>query len=114
MTVFFQIKENVTININSVSLVKYSLEKCLCWSGIFRLLSHAYLNHTVVRGDLGAGNPLVDEICRDLRLELADICRPKQELPVQIGDVDGVHVDHVDVLEAHIAQVLQQLTAQPA
>jgi hypothetical protein len=37
---------------------------------------------------------------------------PEEELAVQVGDVDGVHVDHMDVLEAEQGEVLQDLAAQ--
>jgi hypothetical protein len=35
-----------------------------------------------------------------------------QELSVQVGDVDGIHVDHIDVPEAREGQVLEQLAPQ--
>ena len=34
-----------------------------------------------------------------------DIYAPKQELPIQIADIDGVHVDDMDVLEAGESKV---------
>ena len=37
---------------------------------------------------------------------------PEEELPVQIGDVDGVHVNHIYVSKATQCQILQKLTAQ--
>jgi len=37
---------------------------------------------------------------------------PKQELSIEIGDIDGVHVDDIDVPYAAQSQILQQLTAQ--
>ena len=39
---------------------------------------------------------------------------PEQELAIQVGDVDGVHVDDVDAAEARQRQVLEQLAAQAA
>ena len=39
---------------------------------------------------------------------------PEQELAVQVGDVDGVHVDHVDAAAPGQRQVLEQLAAQAA
>lgn len=38
---------------------------------------------------------------------------PKEELPIEVGNLDGVHVDDIDVLEARQSQVLEQFAAQP-
>ena len=67
-----------------------------------------------MRHDLGPRDALVDEVGCDLRLALAHVVRAEEELPVEVGHVDRVHVDHVDVLEAHQGQVLQELAAQTA
>ena len=37
---------------------------------------------------------------------------PEQELPVQVADVNGVHVDDVDVFEAHEGQILEEFTTE--
>lgn len=37
---------------------------------------------------------------------------PEQELTVKVGDVDGVHIDDVNVFEAGQGQVLEDFTAQ--
>ncbi len=42
----------------------------------------------------------------------ADIALPEQELPVQIADINCIHVNHVDVSEPHEGQILQKFTAQ--
>lgn len=39
---------------------------------------------------------------------------PEEELAVEVGDVDGVHVYHIDGAKPAQRQVLQQLAAQPA
>lgn len=39
---------------------------------------------------------------------------PEEELSVEVGDVDGVHVDDVQVLEAGEGEVLEELAAQAA
>ena len=67
-----------------------------------------------IRGDLTAGDPGVDALGRHLRLELAHVRLAEEELPVQVGQVDRVHVDHVDVPEAHHGEVLEKLAAQTA
>ena len=65
-------------------------------------------------GDLAAGDPGVDALGRHLRLKLAHVRLAEEELPVQVGQVDRVHVDHVDVPEAHHGEVLEKLAAQTA
>ena len=39
---------------------------------------------------------------------------PEQELAVQVGHVDGVHVDYINVAEPRQRQVLEQLAAEAA
>ncbi len=39
---------------------------------------------------------------------------PEQELAVEVGHVNGVHVDHIDLAKAAQRQVLEQLAAQAA
>ena len=39
---------------------------------------------------------------------------PEQELAVEVGHVDGVHVNYVDLAKAAQCQVLKQLAAQAA
>ena len=41
-------------------------------------------------------------------------CAPEEELAVEVGHVNGVHVDDVDVTESAECQVFQELTAQAA
>lgn len=38
----------------------------------------------------------------------------KQKLSIEIGQVDGVHVDDVNVREAHVGEVFEQLAAESA
>ena len=49
-----------------------------------------------------------------LSLEFAHIRLSEQELPVEVWQVNGVHVDHINVPEAHHGQVLEEFTAKPA
>ena len=72
------------------------------------------LDATEVRGDLNAGQFAVDVVGGHLGLRSADVLVSKQELPVQVRQVDRVHVDHVDLIEAHQRQFGQQLAAQSA
>ena len=44
----------------------------------------------------------------------SDVLLPKQELSVEVADIDGVHVDQVDALEPHQGQVLEDLAPQAA
>ena len=43
---------------------------------------------------------------------LLDIFLPEEELPVQIANVDGVHVDDMDVLEPGQGKVREDLATQ--
>ena len=72
------------------------------------------LDPTVVRCDLDTLHTPLDEPRRNLRLGLADVCLPEQELSVEVRNVDRVHVDDVDVLESRERKVLEDLTAQAA
>lgn len=72
------------------------------------------LYFTVVGRDAASGHPLVDELGCHLRLGAVHVPLAKQKLPVQVGQIDGVHVDDMHVAEAHHGQVLEQLAAQPA
>jgi len=67
-----------------------------------------------IRHDVAERNAAVDEGGGHFGLGLAHVLVPEEELPVQVGHVDGVHVDDVDLPEAHQRQVLQQLAAQTA
>ncbi|RUP50504.1 hypothetical protein BC936DRAFT_138840 [Jimgerdemannia flammicorona] len=49
-----------------------------------------------------------------LTLLLSPSHSPEQKLSIEITDVDGVHVDHVDVTEAREGEVLKDLTAKTA
>ena len=50
----------------------------------------------------------------NLRLGHADVSLAEQELTVQVGDVDGVEIDHLDVLEAAQREGLEQLAPDAA
>ena len=39
---------------------------------------------------------------------------PEEELPVEVGHIDRVHVNHVDVAKPRQRQVFEQLAAQAA
>ena len=39
---------------------------------------------------------------------------PEEELSIEVGYVDGVHIDDVQLLEAGEGQVLEELAAEPA
>lgn len=68
----------------------------------------------VVGRDAARGHPLVDELGRHLRLGAVHVPLAEQKLPVQVGQINGVHVDDVHVAEAHHGQVLEQLATEPA
>jgi len=56
----------------------------------------------------------VASACAHLRLWPADVLLSEEELAVEVGHVDGVEVDHVDLAEAHEREVLEQLAAEAA
>lgn len=72
------------------------------------------LDTTEVRGNVNAGQPAVDVVGGHFGLRFADILVSKQELSIQVGQVNRVHVDHVDLIEAHQRQFGQQFAAQAA
>lgn len=51
--------------------------------------------------------PFVDEFGRTIRLWATDIITPKQELPIQIGEINGIHIDDVNITKAHQTQIFQ-------
>mmetsp|Transcript_3765 Transcript_3765/g.9487 ORF Transcript_3765/g.9487 Transcript_3765/m.9487 type:complete len:247 (+) Transcript_3765:1032-1772(+) len=64
--------------------------------------------------DVRAKHSVVDEFGGDLGLGAPHVRLAEEELPVQVGELDRVHVDDVKVEEAHHGQVLQKLAAQPS
>lgn len=69
------------------------------------------LDFAAVRCDLDAFDTLLDELGGDFGFVAAYIRCTKEKLPVQVGDVNGVHVDNVDVLEAGEGEVLENLAS---
>jgi len=53
-----------------------------------------------VRSDVATRNSLVDEARSNFSLGFAHVARPEEELTIQVGDIDRVHVDHIDAAEA--------------
>eukprot|EP00968_Pinguiococcus_pyrenoidosus_P027209 scaffold7359_cov255-Pinguiococcus_pyrenoidosus.AAC.10 len=69
------------------------------------------LDVAMVRFDAGQRIEGLDGLARHHGLGEAHVLLAEQELPVQIGDVDGVQVDGLDALEATQHEVLQELAA---
>ena len=65
-----------------------------------------------VRCDLAALDTVHDEFRSDVRLVGADIFFAEKELTIQVGHVDHIQVDYVNVLDARESQVLEDLTAE--
>ena len=57
---------------------------------------------------------LIDEGCSDLGLKLADVRGPEEKLAVQIGRVNCVHIDDVDVHKSHHREILHDFAAEAA
>lgn len=57
---------------------------------------------------------LVNKLGSNLSFWATDVLLAEQELTVQVRQINGVHVYHVKVCEAHQSQILQQFTPQPS
>ena len=66
----------------------------------------------MVRSDHDPLDSLIDTPGCTLGLRLAHIIHAKEELAVEIGDVNGVHVNDINVAKARQSQVLQNLTTE--
>jgi hypothetical protein len=64
--------------------------------------------------DFSRWDPHSNELCRDFSFRSSNVLRPKQELPIQIGHINGVHIDDVDVAKAHEGEIFQQLASETA
>jgi hypothetical protein len=66
------------------------------------ILAEGYvLNSFAMCGDFHSWAPLAHKLGNGIGLGMADVFLPEHELPVQIGEVDCVHIHQVDV--AHSA-----------
>jgi len=61
--------------------------------------------------DFDTFNSLLDELGGDFGLGLAYVCLAEEELAVEVGDVDCIHVDDVDVFESRQGEVLEDFAA---
>eukprot|EP00962_Isochrysis_galbana_P059433 scaffold33026_cov129-Isochrysis_galbana.AAC.3 len=71
------------------------------------------LDWTVVSLDGDARHAFHDKVSRDCRLWTAHVCLPEQELAVEVGDIDGVHIDDIEVTKPRESEVLQQFASEP-
>lgn len=65
-----------------------------------------------VRDDLNTWTPTHDELGHDLSLLLIDILEPEQKLSVEIGKVNCVHVDQVNLPNPTQGQVFDYLASE--
>lgn len=72
------------------------------------------LNGSMVWGDGDSLDALHDTGGCDLGFAVADIVGAEEELSVEVGDVDGVHIDDVYVAKAGEGKVFEELTAETA
>ena len=54
----------------------------------------------------------VDKVGSNFSFGLAHIRMPEEKLAIQIGYVDRVHVDDVNLTESHQSQVFEQLASE--
>jgi len=72
------------------------------------------LDWAVVRRDRHALDSLHHKLGRYCCLRPAHVRVAEEELPIEVGYIDGVHIDDVDLAETHQRKVLEQLAAQAA
>ena len=72
------------------------------------------LDRTEVRLHGDAGDALHDELRGDGRFWPPHVGLAEEELPVEVRDVDRVHVDDVNLAKAGEREVLEELAAQSA
>lgn len=65
-----------------------------------------------MRDNLHPWAPLHDKLRHYIRLELSDIFLSEQELPIEIRQINCVHIDQVDVPDTRHGKVLDNLTSQ--
>ena len=70
------------------------------------------LDLAIVRRHAAPGDAGVDERRRHLRLRLANVLLTEQKLSVEVGEINGVHVNNGDVSESHQSQIFQELAAK--
>eukprot|EP00355_Strombidium_rassoulzadegani_P000180 CAMPEP_0168609554 /NCGR_PEP_ID=MMETSP0449_2-20121227/1274_1 /TAXON_ID=1082188 /ORGANISM="Strombidium rassoulzadegani, Strain ras09" /LENGTH=96 /DNA_ID=CAMNT_0008649717 /DNA_START=828 /DNA_END=1118 /DNA_ORIENTATION=- len=63
------------------------------------------LDHAGVVFDLGTGDSLHDELGGNFGLELVHILLSEEELAIEVGQVDLVHVDHGNILYSAHRQI---------
>jgi hypothetical protein len=68
----------------------------------------------MVWGDDDTVDALHDTGGCDLGFTVADVVSAEEELSVEVGDVDGVHVDDVYVAKACEGEVFEELAAETA
>lgn len=62
--------------------------------------------------DVDPGAAALHKLSSHFGLELADIVLAEEELAVEVGEIDFVQVDHVNVLDARHGEILQDLAAK--
>jgi hypothetical protein len=72
------------------------------------------LNGSVVRGDCDGLDALHDSRGCDLGFAVADVMCAEEELSVEVGDIDGVHINDVYVTKAAEGEVFEKLAAETA
>jgi hypothetical protein len=61
--------------------------------------------------DADPSDAFCDTGSSDVRFGFADVSRAEEELAVEVGDVNGIHVDYIDVAKARESQIFEKLTA---
>ena len=74
----------------------------------------ANLNFTIMWSNITAWDSFIYKLRRNLCLGSANILLAEQELPVQVGQVYGIHVYHSNLSKPHESKVLQEFATQPS
>mmetsp|Transcript_39546 Transcript_39546/g.86309 ORF Transcript_39546/g.86309 Transcript_39546/m.86309 type:complete len:246 (-) Transcript_39546:25-762(-) len=72
------------------------------------------LTHMGCDPDAHVATPLIDKCCGSGGLGLAHVRLSKQELAIQVGHIDGVKVNNVNVAEPTVGQTLEDFTPESA
>lgn len=64
--------------------------------------------------DLDTLDSFLDKLGCDFGFVLANVTVTEEELTVQVGDVDGVHVDYMDFFKAGEGEIFEDFAAEAA
>lgn len=75
---------------------------------LFIELQWLILNHAVMWGDSDALNAFHDATCCNFSFGFANIYGSEEKLAVEVGDIDGIHIDDVYVAKTAESEVFEK------